>query len=548
MPLILYRHLLAELLKVFLLTTTVIVVVIAFGSAIKPLAENLLGPAATAKYIALATVPMLQFAIPFAGGFAATIVFHRFATDNEIVAMACCGLSYRRILIPVAAFGVILLAVVFWLVNFAVPHFWTLLKEIITKDATVVLAASIERGEAVSPDGKLSIFADGMRLVLVSPASGVEKRMVLFGVAAIQSDERRRPVTEFTAESATVDLYRIGRETWMKLAMSNATVFRASEGTVAIVPRALPDAVRIDRGFVRTPKYLSLPELVELRRTVDRRGEDFDARRPVDLLLTKIDGWSCLGRLLSGGGRATFVDEANRREYLVDGGVVAGSGISPRDQSPIVVTEYERGVATRRALTQRIDLFFDDELPPEQAPRFDMAVSQPEVIDLRSSEMARMRWPQRIIGVEVRTCGARDWSSLGNEDAAAMVAEVSPDNPGPAEDLAAQGAVAARDLRRAVRRTQEDILSQLSQRFFQAASAPLLLLLGAILATWKRHSLPLSIYLLSFIPAVANILLLASGQQLMRSGQVQGGFIMMLAGTVVLAIIGIVGYRRLSRN
>ena len=82
MPWILWRHLLSELLKVLLLTASVIVVVVAFGAAIKPLADNALGPGSVLKYVALATVPMMQFALPFAAGFAATIVLHRFASDT----------------------------------------------------------------------------------------------------------------------------------------------------------------------------------------------------------------------------------------------------------------------------------------------------------------------------------------------------------------------------------------------------------------------------------------------------------------------------------
>jgi len=547
MPFILYRHFLAELLKVFLLTTTVIVVVIAFGSAIKPLAENLLGPGGTAKYIALATVPMLQFAIPFAGGFAATLVFHRFATDNEIVAMACCGLSYRRILMPVAGLGVVLLIIVFWLVNFAVPHFWSLLKQVITKDATAVFAAAVERGEAL-PVGRLAVYADDLLNVEPPAGSGLEKRMILYGVAAIESDDESRPMTEFTAETATVDLYRRGRQTWMKLAMTNATVFRASEGTVAIVPHAVPDAVLVDRGFVRGPKFLSLPELFKLRRTIDQRGDEFDERAPVELLLAKIDGWACLSRQLASGGRAVFVDEANRREYLVEGGIVRESGIAPRGEETLQITEYERGVASRRARTRRIEMYFDDALAPGSAPRFDLAVDTPQAEDLRSQEVVRARWPQRVVGLEVRACPGRDWSSLGNEDAASIVGEIPEETPGPAADLAKQGRTAAAGLRSAVQSLENDILSQLTQRFLQAVSAPLLLLLGAILATWRRQSLPLAIYVLSFVPAVGNILLLASGQQLVRNGSVAFGMSMMLAGTLMLLLIALFGYQRLARN
>ena len=97
---ILVRHVIAEIAKVLVLTTTVMVIVVAFGAVIRPLAQNLLGPFGVAKYVALATVPMLQFALPFAGGFAATLVTHRMVSDNEFLAMSVSGLSYRSIFRP----------------------------------------------------------------------------------------------------------------------------------------------------------------------------------------------------------------------------------------------------------------------------------------------------------------------------------------------------------------------------------------------------------------------------------------------------------------
>ncbi len=546
MPFILYRHLLAELLKVFLLTTAVIVVVIAFGSAIRPLAENLLGPGGVAKWILLATVPMLQFAVPFSGGFAATLVFHRFVTDNEITAMATCGLSYRRILVPVVTLGMVLLVVMTLLVNFAVPRFWEALKEVGTQDATAVFAAAVDRGESLTA-GRLTLFADGIREEEVPPGVGLERRMVLVGVAAIERDPEGHPVTEFTSETATVDLYRRGRQTWMKLAMSNATVFRAAEGTVVVLPRASPDAVLLAAGFERGPKFLPLPELIELRRTIDQQTDPFKERAGVELLLAKVDGWRCLHeKALSG--RVVLADEPNRREYVIEDGVVETSGLSRRGPKPITVTEYERGIASRRAVTERVDLFFDDQLAPGSPPRFDMALRDPAVTDLRSREPVKARWPQRIIGIEVRGCPGRDWSTLGNESAAAIADEVPPDAPGPSEDLARMGREEAAKLRGAVNALRNEVDSHLMQRVAQSISAPMLLVLGAILAMWRRNSLPLAIYLLSFIPAIANILMLASGQQLMRGDHVWMGMLVMWSGTLLLLVIAAIGYRELARN
>ncbi len=80
MPWMFYRYIMGEVVRVFLLSATVLVLVVAFAAAIKPLAaDDLAGPLRVAKYVMLAIVPMLQFSIPVAAGFAATLVMHRYA-------------------------------------------------------------------------------------------------------------------------------------------------------------------------------------------------------------------------------------------------------------------------------------------------------------------------------------------------------------------------------------------------------------------------------------------------------------------------------------
>ena len=50
-PWILWRHLAGELVRVLLVTTGIIVTVIAFGAAAKPLAENTIGAETVMKYV-----------------------------------------------------------------------------------------------------------------------------------------------------------------------------------------------------------------------------------------------------------------------------------------------------------------------------------------------------------------------------------------------------------------------------------------------------------------------------------------------------------------
>ena len=109
MPWRFYRYMLVDVLRQFAITAVILVVVIAFGATIKPLSNGgLLTGWDTLKYLALAIVPMLQFALPFAAAFAATICLHRMAQDNEIIAMSVSGQSYTKLLAPMAFLGVYL--------------------------------------------------------------------------------------------------------------------------------------------------------------------------------------------------------------------------------------------------------------------------------------------------------------------------------------------------------------------------------------------------------------------------------------------------------
>lgn len=67
MPWTLYRYILRELLKVLVLTTTVLVVVLSFGAAVGPMADGLLGPVTLVKFVLYTMPTVLGFALPFAG-------------------------------------------------------------------------------------------------------------------------------------------------------------------------------------------------------------------------------------------------------------------------------------------------------------------------------------------------------------------------------------------------------------------------------------------------------------------------------------------------
>ena len=92
------------------------------------------------------------------------------------------------------------------------------------------------------------------------------------------------------------------------------------------------------------------------------------------------------------------------------------------------------------------------------------------------------------------------------------------------------------------------IHSRISRRYALSVTALLLLVLGATLAMWLRHSTPLVVYIWAFFPSVVDMILIASGDHTARAGQLTGGLIVMWSGNALLFGALLYVYRRLARN
>jgi len=541
MPWILWRHLLTELLKVLLLTASVIVVVVAFGAAIKPLADNSLGPGSVLKYVSLAMVPMLQFALPFAAGFAATIVVHRFAVDNEFVAMAASGIRHRTVMGPVIILGVLLFAAMLWLVNTVVPEFWGRMRDTIAQDAAAVFVAAVERGEALDA-GELTIYADAVSVEPAPADSGATQRLRLSGVAAIQRDRAGHSATEFMSEGAIVDVHRRDGATVMKLSMSNGTGFRAAEGTVAFVPQAAPDAVEIGRAAERDSRSTTTAELQRIRQQLDGEVAVQQELVVAASILDRVDLLQCIERTLASAGAVTLRDDVTGRRYRIEHAAALGAAIAPAPGATwidLVELDGERPVRRAEAASARLAAASSGE-----GQRVDLACEALRAFDVGSGDPIPTRWPVRLRDLRVIECPSAQRAAAGSDQLLSQLdALASAGGPNAAE---AAGAAVA--LRTRLGWVDRDASSNVLQRLALAASAPLVLLLGAALAAWKRDSLPLTIYLLAFLPAILNIVTIAGGQQMMRSGAVTAGSLVMWSGNALLVACFTLAYTRWARH
>ncbi len=542
MPGVLSRYVAIEILKTMLLCTGVLVAVIGFGAAIKPLAQNLIGGSDVLKYILVASVPMLQYALPFAAGFAATLVVHRLATDNELLAMSVSGLSYRQIMAPIFWIGAGLFIFMLVLVNYGVPYFWSKMEAMLTRDVTRLLASSIERGEAFSL-GNTQIFADDVMLIDDPKESDAESRLVLLGVAALEMGKGTESKTEFTSEYATLDVYRVDGRAILKLALGDSTIYREGDDALVRVPSAEPRAMDLGRGFNRDPKSFSLNELLFYR--AESRGYPDVERRRVKAyeMLGEVEGWECVRQNFAENGSIRLKDIRRGFEYRVFAEEISPGNIS----GGVMVEERRDGRILRRALGPDAKITYMDGVPGGP-PRFDLIFTPKTVNDLEEPDAPSIRWPGRLARLELENCVLTDESERGNEEFLEHIDSIGTATKDFNEPLATKLAQAGSSVHMAIDSLRWDIDARIKQRIAQSLLAPLLLLLGSVLAVVLKQTQPLFIYLLAFLPSIISILLISTGEQTLRSGPGFKGEFLLWLGIAIIVLAICAAWNRLRRN
>lgn len=538
---LLTRYLAGELLKTILLTTLILVAVIAFGTAIKPLSRNLLGGADILKYVFFAAVPMLEYALPFAAGFGATLVMHRLATDNEILAMGASGLSPSRIFRPIFALAAVLLLVMLALVEFLVPMFWSRMESLLAHDVTRLLASAVERGEAFSM-GDTRIYADDVVVQEAPEGSTADTRLVLVGVAALQLDSSGRPETEFTADYATMDLYRLDGRSVLKLVLGDATLFRAGDSTLVRLPTAEPRAIDLGRGFRLGVKMLTLPEMYRVKAEPTRFPGLADSVDRLEDLLRRDATHRLLADSLSAGGSIGLRDVTRDATWRI----VSQEGVTFEDgifeiEAPTVELVFPDG-RTARARGSGLRL---EEAWRDGEVVFDAELLEPVAVDAGSAG-------GRVVPAKIRNLVVPAGRVDFDEEATPPEIVASARGMDVASIASAslgskfESTLAAHE--RAVQDLIWDIDGRIQQRLAQACMGPLLLILGSILAVRMRTSPPLTVYVFAFIPAILDIVLISGGEQALRREPDLWGYVLIWSGNLILGGTCLFAWSRLRRN
>lgn len=559
MPWTLWRYTFIELWRLLLICTAVMVSVIAFAAAVKPLAEGALSPLGAIKFMLFAVPPMLAYALPFSAGFGASLAYHRMAQDNETVAAHSGGVSHKKVLIPAVLTALILAGSVSALNEWVIPKFLRSMERMITLDVAQMMIRQIERGQAAE-FGDVMIYADEVDEIDPPEGSAARQMFLMQDVAAVQLDAERRVVDDVTVRRAWLVIApnpNDADKTICGMQFEDGVGYVSGQG-LRKVDEGRPPPIPIPEAFEDDPKYLTFSELRALRKNPDEMGF-IDARRlRLARLLAFRELRERLDTDLEHTGRLTMVGDGGRRLEISADRVVRA------DQDAWYLTRDGEAVEVRR-------------FEPEDGGGYRLYVETVEEAWLRLEDSGTgndavwsadddgptLRFTVQMLGVRSESAGGvpterprRDFRGMRlRDDPLAEKAGLSSD-----ELLAEAGALigsgnaagsiedSVADLEKMIAKLQREITSKQQERMAMAAACFVMVMLGAISALRHKDSLPLVVYLWSFFPALVMILLISSGQQHTHGRDVVVGVMILWSGIAAGLSLALLEYVKIARH
>lgn len=549
-PVRIWRFLLADLARLGFLAGVSLVVVISFAFSVRFLAEGRIDLPGALRLTTLAMVPMLQYALPFACGFAATLAYHRFAADNEATAASAGGVSHRSVLVPAAVVGLVLALAVAMLAHQVIPRFLRRMEEIVTRDLTGLITLSVRRGESVRL-GNIELHAKDVLQAGPDPSVGAFERLRLTEVLAATLDRDGRVQGYISADEVSVWLYQdedagqsfTDAQFLFKGASGEGTGDTVRSGSFA------SQRIRIPSNFTDDPKYLTFSELRALRTHPENLNKVDILRRRLAMRLSEASGAESASARLSERGDCVL-DRAGGERVTLRGAALAATEdgrwiIEPRDGEPVRIDRAMRSGPTIRLVAERawLEPDVDEAGAPRSRPTFRLVM-----------ESARHAEDD---GASVENAGRQTLAGLAFEmDSmdlflAKPVSELLELAAAEGGRRGAEAGTPAREaatlLRNKTLDVQREVTSKQHERAAYAVACFLTLLAGAVTALRRREALPLPVYLWSFFPALASVITISAGQGLTHK-EGWPGLMLLWGGVAGLALVLMREYARLVRH
>lgn len=536
--------LLADLLRLVALTGAILVVIIAFAATVQPLTDGRLSPAQTLKFLALALLPMLQYALPFASGFAATLVYHRFAAENEALAAHAGGVSHRGLLAPALAVGVALALLLAALSHAVSPWFLREMQTLKGPDLARIVLGAIESGQSVRLRSDLTIHADSAERRDPTPYGAID-HLALRGVLAVRTDADNNIEWEASSRLAGVWVFN-------ELEGSSGGVIRVRllDGVIAQRGEAAASSSVIDLKpislagiFKDSPKFYSALDLEKLRQNPDPIPAVNAKRRDLAAALETHRIAQTLNAAARHDGRIRLVDS--------DGAVVAipTSGLTPEKNRwrieparPGRPVELSWRLSSDRARLQSAQAAY---LVPDDTAV--ISASRP-TLRLELDSVTTQNPSSDAPAAATRSHQTYSALSIPGDESESLLTATSRTLLARAETNDSPLVLAAADnLRNEIASLRREITSRHHERSALSVACLVMVLVGAIVALRLRDARPLLVYAWSFFPSLIAIITVTGGQGVMHREGLSGAPLLW-GGVIVLAAFAALEFARLRRH
>ncbi len=558
MPWTIYRYILREVLAILGLSLAVLVTVLSFFIALKPLSEGLLDGMALVKFV-LYTIPtVLAFALPFAGAFASTLVFLRLAGDNEITACAASGISYFRVLLPIIALGLVLMGLLLYMSNFVIPGYYKKAARTAQSDALTMIESQLNRGEPVTFD-RFVLYAESAESVppsqintaayAIPPQKLISLTRVVFG----QYDEQGKMRWDYTAGRASALLFRQGDRSWVTIRLRDSVYYdptlgqmqRAQVDPLDLGPISPPNPLEDD------PRFMSYRDLNRLERHPERFDDVAEGMRRLRIELGRevlVDRF----RAAASGAGLELIGPGDGEVFRVSAGSVErserGLRLTASADRPVQVIHERRGsrvwrVEAPAAMVQLEAAEFDDQpgvlMELSEAKAYDPG-PDPVFTEHPVLNLPRMRWPGELIVMPEQSATAKASPAFALLEMAEQPGFAS--NPDVIER--------AKYLWSRIYKLGLDIVAQRHERAATAAASFLLVVLGATLSIYLRNQMTLVVYFWSFVLAIVALVMIHSGSRLVSDDRLMpaAGMAVLWSANIGLAVVTGWVYCRFARN
>ena len=523
----LHRYIFRELFKVFALATIALTLMMSLGAMYRPIQEFGVGPDQVIHLLAYFLPITLTFVLPMSALFASSLVYGRFASDNELDACRASGISLMTLIYPGLCLGIIVSIITLVLSFHVVPDFVHRAEKTIKANAKQILFRNIHRkGYYTIPGKRFRIFAD----------NATSEEDILEGVVIVET--RNKAISKFITAQAARIVFE-SEKTINKVSILAKNTFQIGEDTQAYsgelqIFSEFPSLLSDDIKFQRVDDIKRIQ--ADMMNFYPIRQLAFNCRAQLAIEMLNND----IEEELSKGKDAAYQFDCENRIVLFNASGSSSSSDWTINLEGITLAELDKDLHTliRRWESVEGTIKLESELP---GSRLELQLESPsysgDIKGFAQQHVVKCPLPVHIENQLTEDKLLETLNQLGTEDSIIK---------NPSRLLLGLN----KNLHFVINRTISEISSEVHSRLVFGLGCTTLILTGIALGIIFRGGHLLTAFGASSIPGAALIVCIMTGKEFTKnpSTPMITGTIVMWVGLGLLSILTIAIYKKLLKT